>query len=62
MLFLEENLTHNSPKYLEWNLAYEKLKRFFLLRHAISSFGIGLNYPISGFQRDNILRTVTILN
>jgi len=28
-------LTHNSSKYLEWNLAYEKLKGFFLLKYAI---------------------------
>jgi len=32
-------LTHNSQKYLEWNLASEKLDGFFPLKYyAISSF------------------------
>jgi len=31
-------LTHNSPKYLEWNLASEKLGGFFSLKYDISRF------------------------
>jgi len=34
-----KNLTLDSPKYSEWNLAYEKLQAFFPLKYAILSFG-----------------------
>jgi len=37
------NLTHNSPKYLEWNSAEEKLKGFIQLKYSILSFGKCLN-------------------
>ena len=38
-------LTHNSLKYLEWNLVQEKLDGFFpQLKDAILSFGKCLNY------------------
>jgi len=33
------NLNHNSPKYLEWNLAEEILEGFFSIKYAIFSFG-----------------------
>jgi len=43
--YLEQRiLTRNSPKYFEWNLAYEKFERFFPLNNAILSFGKCLNY------------------
>ena len=56
------NLTHNSPEYLEWNLALEKFEGFFPLNYAILSFGKCLNYWILGFQRGDIFYIVTILN
>jgi len=37
------SLTHNSPKYLERNLAEEKFGGFLPLNYAISSFGKCLN-------------------
>jgi len=37
-------LTHNSPKYLEWNLPSEELKGFFPLKYAILGFLTRLNY------------------
>jgi len=37
-------LTHNSPKYLDVNLALEKFQGFFPLNYAIFSFGKCLNY------------------
>ena len=56
------DLTPNSPKYLEWNSVYEKLKGFFPLKYAILSFGKCLNNQILGFQRGYVLRIVTVLN
>jgi len=55
-------LTHNSPKYLEWNLALEEFEGFFPLNCAILSFQKCLNYQISGFQRGDIFFIVTIMN
>jgi len=43
-------LTHNSPKYLERNLAQEKTKGFFPMKYAILSYGKCPNNLISGFQ------------
>jgi len=51
---LDIHLIHNSPEYLEWNSAYEKLEGFFPLKYAILSFGKCLNYWMSGFQRGDI--------
>jgi len=49
-------LTHNSPKYLEWNLAFRKFEGFFPLNYAVLSFERCLNYSNSGFQRSDILK------
>jgi len=38
MDLLYRKLTQNSPKYLEWNLAEEKLEGFFPLKYKILSF------------------------
>jgi len=39
----ETSLTHNSPKYLEWNLAWEKLEGFFPLKYEISFKNVGID-------------------
>jgi len=39
----KELLTYNSPKYLEWNLAGEKLEEFSPLQYKILSFKKCLN-------------------
>jgi len=46
-------LTHNSPKYLEWNLLRE-IERIFPLKCAILSFGKCLKNEISGIQGADI--------
>jgi len=49
-----DSLTHNTPMYFERNLTKEKFEGFSPLNYAILSFGKGLNYEISGFQRGDI--------
>jgi len=54
IIHIHKCLTRNRPKYLQWNLALEKLEGFFLLNYAILNFGKCLNYWISNLQRDDI--------